>query len=90
MTIEQLLIENQEILYRMKNEEWDTGKFIKELKGEKKMNDYKERLSTLTNEELIDEAYYYMNDAYYDDLHRMIIREMKKRFVKPIDNNEKE
>ena len=37
MTIEQLLIENQEILYRMKNEEWDTGKFIKELKGENNM-----------------------------------------------------
>ena len=35
MTIEQLLIENQEILHRMKNEEWDTEKFIKELKGEK-------------------------------------------------------
>ena len=50
MTIEQLMIENQEILRRMKNEEWDTKKliaqkamsrkfntkkFIKELKGEK-------------------------------------------------------
>lgn len=35
MTIEQLLIENREILQRMKNEEWDTEKFIKELKGEK-------------------------------------------------------
>jgi hypothetical protein len=34
MTIEQLMIENQEILRRMKNEEWDTEKFIKELKGE--------------------------------------------------------
>ena len=35
MTIEELLIENREILQRMKNEEWDTEKFIKELKGEK-------------------------------------------------------
>ena len=35
MTIEQLLIENQEILHRMKNEEWNIEKFIKELKGEK-------------------------------------------------------
>ena len=35
MTLEQLLIENQEILRRMKNEEWNTEKFIKELKGEK-------------------------------------------------------
>lgn len=35
MTIEQLLIENQEVLHRMKNEEWDIEKFIKELKGEK-------------------------------------------------------
>lgn len=35
MTIEQLLIENQEILRRMKNEEWNTEKFIRELKGEK-------------------------------------------------------
>jgi hypothetical protein len=35
MTIEQLMIENQEILRRMKNEEWDTEKFIKELKGDK-------------------------------------------------------
>lgn len=34
MTIEELLIENQEILQRMKNEEWDTEKFIRELKGE--------------------------------------------------------
>ena len=34
MTIEELLIENQEILHRMKNEEWDTEKFIRELKGE--------------------------------------------------------
>ena len=35
MTIEELLIENREILQRMKNEEWDTEKFIKELRGEK-------------------------------------------------------
>lgn len=51
------------------------------------MTDYEKSLSTLTNEELIDEAYGYMNDAYYDDLHRMIIKEMKKRFVKvkPLD-----
>lgn len=35
MTIEQLLIENQEILQRMKNEEWNTERFIQELKGEK-------------------------------------------------------
>lgn len=35
MTIEELLIENQEILRRMKNEDWDTEKFISELKGEK-------------------------------------------------------
>ncbi len=35
MTIEELLNENREILQRMKNEEWDTERFIKELKGEK-------------------------------------------------------
>ncbi len=34
MTIDELLQENQEILQRMKNEEWDTDAFIKELKGE--------------------------------------------------------
>lgn len=34
MTLEELLKENQEILTRMKNEEWDTEKWIKELKGE--------------------------------------------------------
>ena len=32
MTIEELLKENQEILIRMKNEEWDTEKFIEDLK----------------------------------------------------------
>lgn len=35
MTIDELLQENQYILQRMKNEEWDTDAFIKELKGEK-------------------------------------------------------
>jgi len=35
MTIDELLKENQEILQRMKNEEWDTDAFIRELKGEK-------------------------------------------------------
>lgn len=57
------------------------------------MTDYEKWLSTLTDEELIYEAYAYMNDAYYNNLHRMIIKEMKKRFVKspdPIDNKEKE
>ena len=54
------------------------------------MTDYEKSLSTLTDEELIEEAYFYMNDTYYDDLHRMIIREMKKRFVKSIDSKEKE
>jgi len=53
------------------------------------MTDYEKSLSTLTNEELIDEAYYYMNDAYYEAIHRMIIEEMKKRFVKSLDNKEK-
>lgn len=48
------------------------------------MTDYEKSLSTLTNEELIDEAYEYMNDGYYEDLHRMIIKEMKKRFVKKV------
>lgn len=54
------------------------------------MTDYEKSLSTLTNEELINEAYYYMNDEYYNDIHNMIIKEMKKRFVKSIDNKEKE
>lgn len=35
MTIDELLQENQYILQRMKNEEWDTDAFIEELKGEK-------------------------------------------------------
>lgn len=39
MTIDELLMENQEILQRMKNEEWNLQKFIKELKGE---NNYSE------------------------------------------------
>ena len=42
MTIEELLIENREILQRMKNEEWDTEKFIKELKGEKNNDEAEE------------------------------------------------
>ena len=57
------------------------------------MMDYEKRLSTLTNEELINEAYDYMNDMYYETIHCLIIKEMKKRFVKSldsIDNQEKE
>lgn len=56
------------------------------------MMDYKEHLSILTDEELIEEARYYMylNNRYYDSLYRMIIKEMKKRSVKPLDNKEKE
>ena len=34
MTIDELLLENQEILQRMKNEEWNLKKFLNELKGE--------------------------------------------------------
>lgn len=34
MTLDELLMANQEILQRMKNEEWNTEKFIRELKGE--------------------------------------------------------
>ena len=39
MTLDELLKENQDILIRMKNEEWDTEKWIKELKGENENDD---------------------------------------------------
>ena len=39
MTLDELLKENQDILIRTKNEEWDTEKWIKELKGENENDD---------------------------------------------------
>lgn len=48
MTIDELLMANQEILQRMKNEEWNTEKFICELKGENDNDEDHERYGTKT------------------------------------------
>jgi vacuolar-type H+-ATPase subunit H len=39
MTLDELLKENIEILRRMKNEEWDTDKFIEELKNSQQVKE---------------------------------------------------